>query len=190
MGNLTRPHLGTLPMAEQADVIRLPVGSMRLPGRSAHFMEIVRFAAANYLCVEMDYTNQKGERHPRFVEPYSLRRTKDDNILLMAVDANTKEDKSYRIDQIHGAKMTNRSFTPRYQIELTPTSVPQAPALDRKTQTKSTHWGTKPVYIYRCLVCNKKFEHSSRSSKLRAHKNQSGLNCSGKSGQYETTTYK
>ncbi len=190
MGKLTRTHLGTYPTAEAAEVVRLPVGAIRLPGRNAAFMEVIRFAAANHLCVELDYTDKQGKRSKRVIEPYSLRRSSKEDLLLMAVKADTGEARSYLVEQIQGAQMTNRSFTPRYQIELTPISLPQAPALERKIQTKSMHWGTKPVHIYRCPMCNRKFEHSTKSAKLHAHKNPSGFSCHGKTGYYETTIYK
>lgn len=40
-------------------------------------LEIIRFAAANRLCVDLAY---QGSR--RLIEPYSLRRTRDGNLLL------------------------------------------------------------------------------------------------------------
>jgi predicted nucleotidyltransferase component of viral defense system len=207
----TRTHLGTHPLAGQSEIVRLPVGALHVPGRNMAFMEVIRFAAANRLCVELDYTNQKGERHPRLIEPYSLRRTKDGNMLLMAVEANTGQSKSYRIDQMHGARMTDRTFVPRYQVELTPSSPMTAPplaraltnqgfgfsaspprvaGLPRRYSTKSASWGTKAMHVYRCPVCNKKFEHSTMSAALRKHKDKSGYQCSGRSGMYEGTVYK
>jgi predicted nucleotidyltransferase component of viral defense system/DNA-directed RNA polymerase subunit RPC12/RpoP len=196
----TRTALGSQPSPSGADLVRLPVGGIRIPGRSSAFIEVIRFAAANHLCVELDYTNQKGERRPRTVEAYSLRRTKDGHLLLMAVEADTGASKSYRIDQIHGAKMVNRSFTPRYQIELTPTTPIIAPSLTRSTlssgsisrptRQKASRWGSKLVHTYRCSICGKKFERMTRDSKLREHKNKYGFRCSGRTGIYEGANYK
>lgn len=75
-------------------------------------LEIIRFAAANRLCVDLAYQGTY-----RLIEPYSLRRTKDGNLLLYAVKHNTGEDRSYRVDRIQGAKVTDTPFRPRYAVE-------------------------------------------------------------------------
>ncbi|MDA8362787.1 MAG: nucleotidyl transferase AbiEii/AbiGii toxin family protein [Gammaproteobacteria bacterium] len=78
-------------------------------------LEVIRFAAANRLCVELGY---QGKR--RLIEPYSLRRTKDGNLLLHATKHETGEPRSYRVDRIESATATRTAFVPRYAIELTP----------------------------------------------------------------------
>ena len=78
-------------------------------------LESIRFAAANRLCVDLQY---QGSR--RLIEPYSLRRTKEGHILLHAIKHNSGASKSYRIDRIQGAEITKISFIPKYTIELTP----------------------------------------------------------------------
>ena len=50
--------------------LRLPIA----PARQAH-VEVIRFAAANRLLVELDYRDVEGQRTTRIVEPYSLRQT-------------------------------------------------------------------------------------------------------------------
>jgi len=90
-------------------------------------LEAIRFAAANRLCVDLHY---QGTR--RLIEPYSLRRTKDGNILLHAVKHNTGESRSYRIDRIQGAETTKISFKPRYTIELTPAGPISTPSTSKK----------------------------------------------------------
>ncbi len=77
-------------------------------------LEVVRFAAANRLCVDLEYNNEH-----RLIEPYSLRRTRDGNILLHAVRQEDGQPRSYRVDRIQDATATNVSFSPRYTIELT-----------------------------------------------------------------------
>ena len=54
----------------------------------------------NRLCVDLTYQGR------RLIEPYSLRRTRDGNLLLYAVKHNTGEDRSYRVDRIQGARAT------------------------------------------------------------------------------------
>lgn len=79
-------------------------------------LEIIRFAAANHLCVDLAYDGTT-----RRIEPYSLRETRDGNFVLHATRSGSGEARSYRIDRIEGASVTNQTFSPRYLIELTTT---------------------------------------------------------------------
>ena len=69
--------LPAIPIEADATVLHGPAGSIRIPGRSTPFIEVIRFAAANHLCVELDYRDEQGNRRTRPIEPYSLRRTRD-----------------------------------------------------------------------------------------------------------------
>lgn len=95
-------------------------------------LEVIRFAAANRLCVELDYRDQEGRRGMRTVEPYSLRRSTVGNLLLLAVRADTAASRSYRVDRIVGARVTRRPFTPRFVIELADGAPLIVPALKRR----------------------------------------------------------
>ncbi len=95
-------------------------------------LEKIRFAAANRLCVNLLY---KGTT--RLIEPYSLRRTRDGNLLLFAVKHQSREDRSYRVDRIQGAEISNTPFSPKYSIELTPSGPVSAPQLARQSKTLS-----------------------------------------------------
>ena len=55
----------------------------------------------------------------RLIEPYSLRRTEEGNILLYALRHESKDWRSYRVDRIQGAEITQTSFVPMHAIELT-----------------------------------------------------------------------
>jgi len=77
-------------------------------------LEIIRFAAANRLCIDLEYDNSH-----RIIEPYSLRKTNDGNIFLHTIRHEDGLPRSYRIDRIQGATATKVSFMPRYAIELT-----------------------------------------------------------------------
>jgi hypothetical protein len=81
-------------------------------------LEVIRFAAANRLCVELDYRDEGGRRGVRTVEPYALRRSSAGSLLLLAVSADTAASRSYRVDRIVDARVTRRPFTPRFLIEL------------------------------------------------------------------------
>ena len=67
-------------------------------------IEVIRFAASNRLCVELDYIDEQGRRGVRIIEPYSLRRTQAGDIVLHAVRADNQLHRSYRIDRIRGAR--------------------------------------------------------------------------------------
>ncbi len=58
--------------------LRLPVS-----GTDRSSIEIIRFAAANRLCAEMDYVDLSGNRSTRRIEPYSLRRTSEGILFCM-----------------------------------------------------------------------------------------------------------
>jgi predicted nucleotidyltransferase component of viral defense system len=77
-------------------------------------LELIRFAAANRLCVNLTYNGSQ-----RLIEPYSLRRSRVGNLLLYAVKHNTGEIRSYQVDRIEGVDVTNTVFVPKYLIELT-----------------------------------------------------------------------
>jgi hypothetical protein len=91
----------------------LPVG-VPLPARST--LEIIRFAAANHLCVDLSY-----DRSVRRLKPYSLRQTAEGYFVLHAIRTDSGEHHSYRVDRMQGATVTSEVFTPRYAIELTST---------------------------------------------------------------------
>ena len=80
-------------------------------------LELIRFAGANRLRVEIDYRAEEGRMGPRIVEPYSLRMTNDGNLLLFVVN-DQGQLRSYRVDRIAGARVSDLPFQPRYLVEL------------------------------------------------------------------------
>lgn len=83
-------------------------------------LESIRFAAVNHLCVELGYTKENGEYSNPTIEPYSLRRTKEGNLILHAIKAETQESRSYRVARIKHIKVTTKTFQPKYAIEFSP----------------------------------------------------------------------
>ena len=65
-------------------------------------LEIIRFAAANYLCVDLTYDGTA-----RRIEPYSLRQTAEGNFVLHAIRSDSGEHRSYRVDRMRGAAVTS-----------------------------------------------------------------------------------
>jgi hypothetical protein len=54
----------------------------------------------------------------RLIEPYSLRRSRDGNLLLAAIKTATGEVRTYRLDRIESVEVSTRPFRPRYAIEF------------------------------------------------------------------------
>jgi len=80
-------------------------------------LELIRYAGANRLKVEIDYRAESGRWGPRLVEPYSFRRTKDGNLLLFLVN-DLGQLRAYRLDRVAGIRPTDQSFRPRFLVEF------------------------------------------------------------------------
>ncbi|MFA5029068.1 MAG: nucleotidyl transferase AbiEii/AbiGii toxin family protein [Candidatus Methylomirabilota bacterium] len=132
-GRAEAASLATAPRGADEEVIRPAVGALRRAGiRGSAALEVIRFAATNRLCVDLAYTGSV-----RRIEPYSLRRTKAGEILLRAVRTESGEARNYRLDRIEGAKVSSQVFTPRFEVELSPTALESIPPLTRPSSTGS-----------------------------------------------------
>jgi len=194
-GLVTKTIKATIPLGRQAidETWRPP--AMAQAWHVASPLERIRFAAANRLCVNLHYQNKF-----RLVEPYSLRRTQEGNILLYALRHETNEWRSYRVDRIQGAEITQTSFDPKHAVELTsagPISIQQLtrrsgehalfkPAI-RRASSKRQSFG--PKYIIECPYCGKKFTHKKMNTRLNPHKDKDGYPCSGRNGYLIDTKY-
>jgi predicted nucleotidyltransferase component of viral defense system len=165
-------------------------------------LEAIRFAAANRLCVELDYVDKEGHRGTRLIEPYSLRRTKAGDLLLYAVKHETGEDRSYRVDQIRNATVTRRSYNPKYAVELTAAGPIAIPPVARSSgsltigrvgrpssRLKPARSRYGPTYVVQCLVCGKRFSKKAYETRLNSHKNKGGYPCPGRTGYLVETKY-
>ncbi len=172
-------------------------------------LEIIRFAAANRLCVEMDYEDEGGRRGTRTIEPYSLRRTMAGDLLLYAVRSQDGQDRSYRVDRILGARATQQTFVPRYAVELSATEPLHAPDVSRARASVAPYNFRQPPrptrapkrttqgfggfgqtkYVFQCMYCNKQFERSRYDAALNPHKTKDGYPCPSRIGHYVTTKY-
>ncbi len=192
------PALASLPIGADEEVFRPAVGLLRRQGvAGSSFLELVRFAGGNRLCVDLAYDGSI-----RRIEPYSLRRTLAGNIVLYAVRVDSGEPRSYRLDRIQGVEVTGQGFVPRYVIELSPTDLGVPPTMRRSGRpTRSSLLGrlrpsvrpsrpkSGPTYVIQCGVCGKKFERTTQSQQLRAHKSPQGWDCSGRTGFLVKTKY-
>lgn len=195
------PHQARITPQSDEVSIRSRVLPMSIPARTRAPLEIIRFAAANHLCVDLRYQGSV-----RRIEPYSLRQTREGNYVLHAVRSEGGEARSYRIDRIEDATVAQQSFAPRYLVELTtegPLVIPHAATrlgterssswgtpTSRRPGRSTTAWGNSgPIYIYRCPICDKTFRRKTMDGKLNPHKNPSGWDCPGRQGIYEDTKY-
>lgn len=184
------PH--SYPLAAGEVLLRQPLGTFSGPGIVSSALEIIRFAAANRLTVEIDYVKETGERTTREIEAYALRRTSAGGVVLHVFDMAKNAHRSYRTDRIRSARATARIFSPRYAIELTPGGMQAIPPTAR-TATRGAFGGGfhgrsmratgySPTYVYECPVCSKKFPRKSHDSTLRPHRTPNGWECSGRAG--------
>ena len=79
--------------------------------------ELIRYAGANRLKVDVDYRAEEGRQGARRVEPYSLRSTRDGNLLLFVVN-DRGQLRGYRVDRIVGVRPTQETFRARYLVEF------------------------------------------------------------------------
>lgn len=156
-------------------------------------LETVRFAAANHLCVRLHYQGTT-----RVIEPYSLRRTQEGNLLLHGIRVDNREPRAYRVDRIQGVEVTTQSFTPIYRVEFSavgaitaaPASRPvRGPSLRPRSSGRSRTAHAGPIYVYECSCCSKRFRHSKMGGHLNAHKDRYGSRCSGRVGYLVDTEY-
>jgi len=78
-------------------------------------LEVVRFAACNQLCVHLDYQGSA-----QWIEPCSLCRARDGNIILRTKRVSDGERRSYRINHIQVARAARWSFVPRFNMGMNP----------------------------------------------------------------------
>jgi predicted nucleotidyltransferase component of viral defense system len=197
-GHVVAPALAAMSVEAGSQLIQERIISFPAGSRGQSFIETIRFAGANRLLVDIDYRDKKGNRSTRPIEAYSLRRSKAGEVRVMAVRADDGKDRSYLVDSILGVTPTQRTFSPRYPIELTPSGFQPIPETTRSTGIQTTRATTRrrshasssgPTYVYRCTVCRKLFERKSQDSTLRPHKNPAGFQCYGTYGNYVRTKY-
>ena len=201
------PVMSEMPLGSGEVLIRERI--IGEPTIAQSFVEMIRFAAANHLLVELDYCDTLGVRSTRAIEAYSLRRSREGNVLLMAVRADNGQPRSYRLNRILGVRATQIAFSPRHPIELTPSGAQGIPSTSRSssslsaglsptrhTTLRSTSSRSRPggaggpTYVFCCSICGKKFSKKSYDASLNRHKNnKTGSDCYGTFGTHVTTKY-
>lgn len=105
----------SFPQLQQAELSR------RAPRRlTSAFgkLDLIRYGARNRLCVEISYHGVV-----RLTEPYSLRMPRTGNLLLyvfehLKASVPTQTTKAYKVEEIQGVRVTEKTFRPRYPVEL------------------------------------------------------------------------
>lgn len=206
------PVLAPMTMGAADALIRERLVSLPAGSRGQGFIDTIRFAAANRLLVEIDYRDQQGARSTRAIEAYSLRRSRAGDVLLMAVRADNGQPRSYRVDNILGARPTLSPFSPRFPIELTPSGLQSIQATSRSASS-SAGFGLRrapairstaarrvarsafgassgPTHVFKCVTCGKTFNKKSMDSTLGKHKNpRTRWDCPSTYGTYVKTKY-
>lgn len=80
-------------------------------------LELIRFAGANRLRVEVNYIPEEGRAGWRKVEPLAFRTSRQGRLLLYVI-TDRGQLRSYGVDRLAGVKVLNETFTPRYRIEF------------------------------------------------------------------------
>jgi Nucleotidyl transferase AbiEii toxin, Type IV TA system len=80
---------------------------------SAGPLELVRFAGSNRLLITFSYHGKH-----RVVEPYSLRRPRTGNLLLYAWEEGVGHIKAFKVHEMFGIAVTDKTFIPRFFVEL------------------------------------------------------------------------
>ena len=173
----------------RARVLRLPPSFPIHAGSSLQAnLDVIRFAATNRLCVDLAYHGSM-----RRIEPYSLRRTQEGNVILHAHNRHKNAHRSYRLDRIQGARVTNETFNPRYAIELAPSGPGTTPPTARRSlPVRSSPRGTRATgltHVYQCGYCGKRFYRKTRARRLNKHKDKTGYPCPGRTAYYVDTRY-
>ena len=129
-GSKTPALLPSMPVTNAEDVPPHYTGYTSTSEKYYGFsLEAVRFAAVNRLYIRLGYDNKQ-----RLIEPYSLRSSKDGNILLCAVKENG-DSRTYRVDRIQTVEVTNRPFSPKYAVEFPAAGRVAAPRIFREVKT-------------------------------------------------------
>jgi len=204
------PVLAPMAMGASDALIRERIINLPAGGRAQSHIELIRFAAANRLLVEIDYRDKEGNRSTRSIEAYSLRRSRAGDVLLMAVRSDNGQSRSYLVDSILGVRSTQTPFSPRYPIELTPSGaqsilaasrsgsssgglgIRRAPTIRPASRTSRSTFAASngPTYVFKCPVCGKSFNKKTYDSSLNKHKNnRTGYDCYGTYGHYVKTKY-
>ena len=146
-------------------------------------LQVVRFAGANRLMVTFSYSGRT-----RTVEPYSFRMPQTGNLLLYAWERESGQVKAFNVAKMSDVRVTDRSFSPRYLVELTGVSAtaprrPRTSGSSRVPAAPARARSVGPIYKFRCASCGRKFRRKKNDPTLRRHTYpRSSAQCPGRRG--------
>lgn len=140
-------------------------------------LELIRFAGANRLLITFFY-----EGKARIAEPYSLRRAGTGNLLLYTWEQSAGDMRAFKVAGMSGLEVTERTFVPRYSMELS--AIAWAPTrAPRRTSSSSGRTSFGRTFVFECPSCQKTFRRTSNDPTLRPRKRKDGhRDCSGRRG--------
>lgn len=118
-----QPVLRPAPIRAGLEILRPRFGGLAGVVPNASILERIRFAAQSRLLVELSYVRLDGRPRQPTIEPYSLRRSQAGDVSLAGFDVQDGHIKMYRVDRIQDAYVLDRTFAPRYAIELGPLAI-------------------------------------------------------------------
>jgi hypothetical protein len=153
-------------------------------------LEVIRFAGANWLCIELGYRGGV-----RLIEPYSLRRTRSGQLVLHALRVDTRAHRSYRVDRIESVTVTTIPFRPVYAVEFSPSGPLHTPPVRAGLRSGSERRLSRPrspgtLYVIQCVACGKRFTRRTRDTAIREHKSPGGWPCSSRKGYMAGMRYR
>lgn len=184
--------LASMPTVGGARTSWTPPPVMRTWGGSP--VELLRYAAQSRLVVEFDYTDERGRFSRRRVEPYTLYQTTEGNIVLGVFDLGRSDRRSFRVDRIRNARVTDDSFLARFATEVGSGGIgaaarpaPSTVGLPRSPVPSGPRRGRRSEqirHVIQCPVCQKRFYSGQYDTRLRSHKTPGGRQCPGRTGIY------
>ncbi len=82
-------------------------------------LEKIRFSGLNRLLINIIYKKADGTEQSYLIEPYSLRKTTEGNLLLYACISGSDKIQTFQIEKILKIEPTPQSFKPKWIIEFT-----------------------------------------------------------------------
>ena len=108
------PH-AVVPGADVDESWRMP--RTMVSWREAAPIELIRFAGANRLKIDVDYRAERGRQGPRLVSPLSFQRSRQGRLLLYVVN-DRGQLRSYGVDRIAAVSVTREPFDAPYLVEF------------------------------------------------------------------------
>lgn len=156
------------------------------------YRNIILEAGRNMTLLEITYNG-----HKRQVEPYSLAfKVRTDGIgqeyfyVYDLVGGNSGPGiKSLLHYNIQSIENTDIKFQPKYEVEISKAGEYLQNTYFGKSFSSRRTAIDKPIHIYECSVCNKRFRKTNLGNKLNKHKDTYGNDCYGRLGVFIESIY-